>query len=153
MAPCWPDYRPVKGKLAHWGQSVSSDDTASESLSGGGGAKQPSSVWRCRLACFVCCALGVVGLTLGSAALLRQRGSEVLKPTWEVLQISIEYINLPGIKGIAPADTSRCPFEDPCGIASAKGCSACPRTDMWNDGCLCRTNAKGGSAPAGEVIA
>lgn len=128
-------------------EPTGSDDTVSD-----------EQIWTgvkpCCLLC-LCCMLLTTLVLAGLAVLVQKRGSELsdlLKPTWEVRQLTIENIHLPGIKGVVPADTSLCPGEDPCGVLHAKGCSRCPSEQFWNDGCLCRQNAKGGSAPAGQVI-
>eukprot|EP00928_Gymnodinium_smaydae_P030345 TRINITY_DN22600_c0_g2_i1.p1 TRINITY_DN22600_c0_g2~~TRINITY_DN22600_c0_g2_i1.p1 ORF type:complete len:340 (-),score=29.43 TRINITY_DN22600_c0_g2_i1:369-1388(-) len=40
---------------------------------------------------------------------------------------------------VIQSDHSRCPTLDPCGVASARGCSSCPPDASWiNDGCTCR---------------
>lgn len=41
---------------------------------------------------------------------------------------------------IIPAERSRCPWYDVCGLTFARGCSQCP-AGFINDGCTCRQNA------------
>jgi len=104
---------------------------------------------------FAACALLTAAFLGGGAWFVSRRGSDLsdaLKPTWEVTKVTIENLHLPGIKGLVPADISACPGSDPCGVAGSKGCSKCPSEKFWNDGCLCRQNAKGGGAPSGEVV-
>jgi hypothetical protein len=42
---------------------------------------------------------------------------------------------------IVPADNSKCPWHDKCGLITAKGCSTCP-AGYTNDGCTCRADAQ-----------
>jgi len=86
-------------------------------------------------------AAGAVAL-LGLLFLLARTGGG-MAPTWEVTGLSVRYIDLPGLRGIIPADTRNCPNSDPCGLGHARGCSTCPGTEMWNNGCLCRKNSAG----------
>lgn len=102
--------------------------------------------WR-RYALYAFAALVVLGAI---ASLAAKENSQ--QPVWEVTGLVVDYIDLPGLRGLIPADTSRCPVADPCGVGEAQGCSVCPAVHMWNDGCLCRKNAKGHTAPAGEVV-
>lgn len=149
-----PEYKLILGKLPGIDCRRCLDDgerEASDEESGEAHSKQTPCNWRGWASC-ACCMLVTAMLAVGFAVYMQRRGSDIVKPSWEVTQLTIENIDLPGFKGIAPADTSRCPALDACGLAGAKGCSVCPRADMWNDGCLCRTNAKRGSAPAGQVI-
>lgn len=109
-----------------------------------------SYTWKdvlCRASCAILIPVAIIAGTF----VYRDQSQQ---PTWEVINLTITEFHLSGlkIKGVAAADTSNCSLEDPCGVASHKGCSKCPRPEMWNDGCICRENANGRSAPSGEII-
>merc|ERR1719193_238457 len=68
------------------------------------------------------------------------------EPHWLVNKISLHQVKVRGlVEGVTAADISACPYTDPCGMASAKGCSKCHDPHEHNRGCLC-------GAPPGTVI-
>lgn len=101
--------------------------------------------------CCCCCASSAV-LFVAVAVLVP--GFLFKQPTWEVIKVEVKEIDIPALllEGLVPADTSRCPAHDPCGLSHARGCSRCPKATMWNDGCVCKDTTEEQSAPPGTVI-
>lgn len=148
---------PSGGKRGQQHDFESEEEAAQTSSTTSGnsiGAATGGCSLRCVAASLACSMLAGLLVLAVCAKFRGLPGPASLQPRWEVTKLTIENIDLPGlgVEGIIPADTSKCPVTDPCGVAQAKGCSTCPNSE-WNDGCLCRKNVEGRTGPAGALMA